>query len=330
MTLAAATGLQAAAAHSEAARNRISILRQPTASALVELALQTGISIGGDLAQCGGIAPELQGRIAIAEALKRLLGQSRCSFEEVGARTYRIVSRSPSSRSAAPPPPARVIAARSPRLAQPRPPPLAELIVTAPRRSALANRAPLAISAVSGSQLTQTGSTDLSSFASQIAGLTITNLGAGRDKILLRGQSDGAFTGTTQSTVPIYLDDLPITYNAPDPDLRLVDVDRVEVLRGPQGSLYGAGSLGGLLRIVTRKPDLDVFGGGFSATGAATRSGDPSSALEGVLNLPSFRGDWLSAPSATAKRRAAGSTTSASGGPAWTAPCAMAGASPPG
>ncbi|MFH7396949.1 TonB-dependent receptor plug domain-containing protein, partial [Pseudomonas syringae group genomosp. 7] len=79
----------------------------------------------------------------------------------------------------------------------------------------------------------------------QVAGLTTTNLGPGRDKILLRGLSDGAFTGQTQSIVALYLDEVPITYNAPDPDLRLADLERVEVMRGPQGTLYGGGTIGG-------------------------------------------------------------------------------------
>lgn len=256
----------------------------PTANTLVELALQTSISIGGDVSVCGGVSAALRGRMTVAEALTRLLARSRCTFEEVDARTYRIRLSPPVRRVAAP---AVVLPPRPPRPAPPlSSPSLAEIVVTALRRPVLAHRAPLAISVLSGSQLAESGATDVSSLQFQVAGLTVTNLGAGRDKILLRGQSDGAFTGSTQSTVPIYLDDVPITYNAPDPDLRLIDVDRVEVLRGPQGSLYGAGSIGGLLRIVTRKPDLDVWGGSITATGSATPSGGINSAFEGVVNIP--------------------------------------------
>lgn len=224
----------------------------------------------------------------MAEALTRLLSGGRCSFAEVGDGAIRIklgplalpkalegVTHDVPRRSAP-----------QPSQTAPPPPSLAEIVVTASRRPFLASRAPFAISALSGAQLSRSGGHDALSIASQIAGLTVTNLGAGRDKILLRGQSDGTFTGATQSTVPIYLDDLPVTYNAPDPDLRLVDVDRVEVLRGPQGSLYGAGSIGGLFRIVTRKPDLDAVSGTFSATGSSTGAGSFGSEVEGVLNLP--------------------------------------------
>ena len=119
------------------------------------------------------------------------------------------------------------------------------------------------------------GAIDIDDVASQLASFSTTNLGPGRDKILLRGLSDGVFTGRTQSTVGIYLDDVPITYNAPDPDLHLGDLDKIEVAaaRGPQGTLYGGGSMSGIYRIVTRKPELDEFSGsvrgGVATTDAA-------------------------------------------------------------
>jgi iron complex outermembrane receptor protein len=122
--------------------------------------------------------------------------------------------------------------------------------------------------------------------AAQVVGVAVTNLGSGRNKIFVRGLSDGSFTGKTQSTVGLYLDDVPITYNAPDPDLRLADIDRVEVLRGPQGTLYGSGSMGGIVRIVTARPDPSGPAGAISVEGMATQHGAPSSGLEGMVNLP--------------------------------------------
>src|SRR5205823_587441 len=86
--------------------------------------------------------------------------------------------------------------------------------------------------------------------------------------------------------VGLYLDDVPITYNAPDPDLRLADIDRVEVLRGPQGTLYGSGSIGGIVRIVTARPDLSRVLGEVSVEGMATQHGAPSYGLEAMANLP--------------------------------------------
>jgi iron complex outermembrane receptor protein len=142
---------------------------------------------------------------------------------------------------------------------------------------------------------------------------------------MLRGLSDGTFTGRTQQTVGTYLDNIPLTYNAPDPDLRLIDVDRVEVLRGPQGALYGGGSLSGVYRIVTTKPVLNVWSGSVLAGAAATESGSPSSRLEGVLNLPLVADRPPSGWRPIATSTAAMSTTSTCACRTSTAPRAPAG-----
>jgi outer membrane receptor protein involved in Fe transport len=139
---------------------------------------------------------------------------------------------------------------------------------------------------VPGQRLHETGANDLGDAAAQMAGVLMTNLGPGRNKILLRGLADGVFTGRARSTVVTYLDDVPVNYNAPDPDFRLVDVERVEVARGPQGALYGAGALGGIYRIVARKPILGEWSSEVRATGAGTKGGSPSGALEGYVNIP--------------------------------------------
>nr|QQZ49378.1 Plug domain-containing protein [Phenylobacterium glaciei] len=102
------------------------------------------------------------------------------------------------------------------------------------------DRLPASLSLISASQLQITGATDAAGAVRQVAGVTMTNLGPGRDKILLRGLSDGAFTGRTRSTVGTFLDYVPITYNAPDPDLRLADVQAIEVLRGPRARSMAA------------------------------------------------------------------------------------------
>ncbi|WP_304177251.1 TonB-dependent receptor [Phenylobacterium aquaticum] len=163
---------------------------------------------------------------------------------------------------------------------------VSELLVTATKRVEIASRLPASISAVSADELSMTGVTDATGVVRLTAGMTITNLGAGRDKIMLRGLSDGAFTGRTRSTVGTFLDDTPITYNAPDPDLRLTDVASIEVVRGPQGALYGAGSISGVYRIVTRKPELDQLQASLRGLAAWTQSGSPSQQVDAMVNLP--------------------------------------------
>ncbi len=185
----------------------------------------------------------------------------------------------------APPPPAAALPREAPRA----PSLVAEVVVTATKRPVALDRLPAGVSAISGEQIEMTGAVDVGRTVSQLAGVLSTNLGPGRDKLLIRGLSDGAFTGRTRSTVGTYLDDAPINYNAPDPDLRLVDVDRIEVVRGPQGALYGSGAIAGIYRIVTRKPELDQAGAGASAGVAWTAGGDRSYELDGYANLPIVR-----------------------------------------
>jgi outer membrane receptor protein involved in Fe transport len=111
-------------------------------------------------------------------------------------------------------------------------------------------------------------------------------LGSGEDKLFVRGLTDSVLPGLSDSIVGVYLDESRIVDDAPDPNLRLVDVDRVEVLRGPQGSLYGAGSLSGLVRIVTNKPDFNTFAATARASVSSTDHGGVSREFNGVLNLP--------------------------------------------
>ena len=280
--VARATALctMANAASTKSAAYRFDIPAGPLNSALLDFALQARISIStGPAAQCRPTTNRLSGAFRLQEGLARMLAGTGCGFRMAGdgaVIVFKIQARPAEVLRSAPP-----AAGRSPATY-----PGQDLVVTAARRSALLNRAPYSISALTGADLISGGAEDLGDIAPLIAGLSTTNLGPGRDKIFVRGLSDSTLTGNTQSTVGIYLDGARITYNAPDPDLRLVDVERVEILRGPQGALYGAGSIGGLLHIVTRKPMLDAFSASLGASASITAGGAPSRSVEGVLNLP--------------------------------------------
>ncbi len=163
---------------------------------------------------------------------------------------------------------------------------LSDVIVTAERRPQSPQNAAIAVTSVSGEQIALAGVANAHDLSNLIAGMTVTNLGSGRNKILLRGMSDGAFTGLTQSTVGLYLNLVPITYSAPDPDLKLIDLDRVEVLRGPQGALYGTGPIGGVVRIVTRSPDPMAYAVDVSGTRSVTAGGGANTEYSAVVNLP--------------------------------------------
>ena len=268
---------------------RLRVARKPVRAALIDLALQAEVSLGGNLDACHGDSPAIAGLMSLETALSRMLAQSGCTFVILDRRTV-LVRKAPPRL--APPPPA-------PQPPQPQPPvpaaaesdvALGEVVITAQRFPNLPGRTPYAISAVSGEAITRERASSLADIGFQVAGLTTTNLGPGRDKILLRGLSDGAFTGQTQSIVALYLDEVPITYNAPDPDLRLADIERVEVMRGPQGTLYGGGTIGGVVRLATRKPNLDDFSGQVLAGASVTRRGGAGRELEATINLPLLAG----------------------------------------
>jgi outer membrane receptor protein involved in Fe transport len=116
--------------------------------------------------------------------------------------------------------------------------------------------------------------------------LSSTNLGPGRDKLFIRGLADSSFNGPTQATTGQYLGDVRLNYNAPDPDLDLYDMKRVEVLVGPQGTLYGAGTLGGVIRLVPNEPDVDEVSAATSAGLSSTESGGINRDGAAMLNLP--------------------------------------------
>lgn len=261
----------------------LNIPKQRADEALLTLALQTRRSLGGDIRACRGAAPALRGVMSVSGALDRLLAGSGCAGS-VRADGSILIRRA----RVAPPParPGRASSASASITDEAPATQLSDIVVTVERRPETPEEVAAALTAIPGLQLEHGGAADMIGVASLTAGMTVTNLGSGRNKILLRGMSDGAFTGLTQSTVALYLNQIPITYSAPDPDLKLIDIDRIEVLRGPQGTLYGTGPIGGVIRTITRQPDLGSFYGEVSLTRSETRSGGPNSDYSAMLNLP--------------------------------------------
>lgn len=255
----------------------VNIPAKQRSEALIDLGSQTHITLGGS-ALCHGTAPSLHGLLSLERALNRLTANSDCSFTIHDAETVVIVAtpvKAPEAKKASNLNPTSAIE---------------DVVVNATKRKMRLRKIAGAYSIVTAARLQDTGSVETSDISQQAAGFFTTNLGAARNKIILRGLSDGAFTGRTQQTVATYLDDVPLTFNAPDPDLRLIDVERVGVLRGPQGALYGSGSLSGVYRIVSNRPNLEETLGRISAQLAVTKSGAPSQKLEAVVNMPLIEG----------------------------------------
>ena len=122
--------------------------------------------------------------------------------------------------------------------------------------------------------------------ARAVDGLTLTGAGPGADRLFLRGIADSVFNGFSQSPVSVQLDDARIAFDGADPALRLVDVARVEILKGPQGPLYGTGALGGVYRIVTNRPVLDRVETDVGVGLSGVAGGGIGPSAQGVVNVP--------------------------------------------
>jgi iron complex outermembrane recepter protein len=166
---------------------------------------------------------------------------------------------------------------------------LAEVTVTATRRSETLEAVPYSISVVSAEQLEQTGVTDLASLATQVPGLSMYDYGArltGATVPIIRGinadSEPRGFRTFEQAPVGVYIGNSPV-----DGYFDLQDLNRVEVLRGPQGTLYGAGALGGALRLIPNSPQLGTWAGNVEAGGSRTEhSSGNGYVLDGMLNVP--------------------------------------------
>jgi len=164
-----------------------------------------------------------------------------------------------------------------------------EIIVTAQKRATALQEVPFSVAALSNEDIEQSGATNIVDVARNVPGLYITDLGPGQSQVAIRGISAGQVVRDqpgVKESVGIYLDESPISVALFTPDLDLYDLDRIEVLRGPQGTLYGAGNDAGTVRYITAQPDIGSFGGSFDVTLNSITDGEIGGALRGALNLP--------------------------------------------
>jgi len=277
-----AIAIAAVSPASAADRQMISIAPGRLGEAIVALGRQTGASIGiSDQSLAMIPTPAVNGRLSPETALKRLLHGTGATLQRIDANSWRIIRRPPKLRPAP-----------APSTPQPQPQPLAEpqpaeIIVTASKRDLPLPRYPGMADVMDYGTLTSgEAASGTASLLARVASLSSTHAGAGRNKLFLRAIADSAVAGPTQATTGQYLGDMRLNYAAPDPDLRLYDIQGVEVLEGPQGTLYGAGSLGGIIRMIPNPPNLARHGGQLSAGLSVTQHGEPSGDLSATLNVP--------------------------------------------
>jgi len=246
-------------------------------SAIFAIGTQANVTIGiNDRSLRDVHVGAYRGSANVPNALRTILAGTRATFVEVSPSTFIIVARAP---------------VRAQRIERP---PVREegvpIVVVGSKRRSTLSRYPGSVaiidpSALEGNRPIQ-GSNAL---VEQMAVLSSTHLGPGRDKLFIRGIADSSFAGPTQATVGQYLGEVRLNYSAPDPNLALYDLRSIEVLEGPQGTLYGAGSLGGIIRLDPQPPDAAHNAAALDIGLTATAGGEIGHDIAGMVNLPIAR-----------------------------------------
>lgn len=262
-------------------QHRIDLPALPLARAIAVIAQTYDAAIGSSGDWPPLIATPVHGRLTIGEALATALKGSGWHARMVGNQTWRIEpDTTPMARI-------KAIPARPETAGE-------SLTITGTKRRLNLRDLPMSGEVVVlGDEAALRAPPDAASLAARLPGLTLGGPGAGQSRLFLQGVADSAFNGAAPATVAVVLDNTRISYAGAAPDLRLIDIDRVEVLEGPQGALYGTGTLGGIYRIVTNRPDVDRIIGDWTAWtgGASSEHGGPDGGGSAVVNLPLVPGE---------------------------------------
>jgi outer membrane receptor protein involved in Fe transport len=166
---------------------------------------------------------------------------------------------------------------------------LEEITVTATKRESAIQDVPFSINAQTAKDIQRSGATDLEELSRNVAGLSVQNLGPGQSQVAIRGVSAGQIVRDqpgVKEQVGVYLDESVISLSLFTPDFDLYDLNRVETLRGPQGTLFGSGSVGGTIRYITNNPNPDAFEGSIELDLNSVTDGDTGGHLKGMVNVP--------------------------------------------
>ena len=305
----------------ESLRHEVRIEAQPVGAALKALAAQTGLQVlvfSQDAAN--KLSPGIAGNLTNDEALIAILDDSGLTYKKIDDNTVVVgrkgaipasekmlrstsyapqqdnigVARSDSQGSASPGsaqqtvPEGRADTARKGAES----PELQEVLVTARKVTERLQDVPASIVALDANRLAASGATSLEDIGREVPGLNIVSAGPGQNQLIIRGlsSSGGGSTGAG-SMVGFYIDDTPIAASTnisqtSSADPVLVDLARVEVLRGPQGTLYGASSMGGTVKYVTQQPVLGQLSGSTKVTLSGTDGGGFNNEVDTVGNVP--------------------------------------------
>ncbi|MBR51732.1 MAG: TonB-dependent receptor [Gammaproteobacteria bacterium] len=162
-----------------------------------------------------------------------------------------------------------------------------EVIVSAQKKAENLQNVPISVTTLSSDELESLNIKDFSDYVLQLPAASAVQRRPGQGQIFMRGISDGGNVNQSLQgpAVAIYLDESPVTMIGDNLDVHVYDIERVESLTGPQGTLYGAASQAGNLKIITKKPSSE-FDSGFNISAESTRGGDGSTMVEGYVNIP--------------------------------------------
>jgi iron complex outermembrane receptor protein len=168
---------------------------------------------------------------------------------------------------------------------------LEEVLVTAQKRDSLLQDTPLSLNVLTESALTDQNIANFDDYVQLLPNVSFASKGPGVSNVYMRGvaaanQREIANQSGSVPTVAIYLDEQPVTTINRNLDVHIYDVGRIEVLSGPQGTLFGSSSMAGALRIITNKPDPTAFDGGFEGRLSSTKGGELNNLVQGFINIP--------------------------------------------
>ena len=265
---------------SEPAANAGAFPARPLAQALEAFANQTGLQ----LVYVSGLVVAKKSHpvpagLSVSESLTRMLEGTHLSFQYLTPRSIRIVAVAASPAASSDTTPADDST-------------LEQVIVTANRREEYAQDVPMTLQVLTGATLDRLNVTTFDDFVTSLPGVTAHGVGPGQNNLYIRGLATS--TDAVQSAggignypnVGVYLDDQSTQLPHRNLDVYAADLERIEVLEGPQGTLFGAGAEAGVLRYITNKPRLDVTEARLNAGGATTAHGAQSSNFTAVINVP--------------------------------------------
>jgi len=164
---------------------------------------------------------------------------------------------------------------------------LGEIIVTARKRTENLQDVPQSIDVYTSKDLQNLAIAQFEDYATKTPSISFISTGPGTQQFFMRGVSDGSNPNVTNtSSTGYFIDDMSMSYYGSIPDIHAYDIERIEVLNGPQGTLFGAGSMSGAVRIVTKKPDPNAFSAGIDLDAGKIDGASHNLTAEGFVNLP--------------------------------------------